>query len=500
MNTLDTGWILVVGLALFVAWLGWTVLRSRRGRQKTQASSEVPAAAKDTAAAGASALPPAPVQAPVPPATSVAPTTSVAATTSVPPPAPPIAAPAPAPPADAIAAPVPAPVPAAAPSPRAMEAIPPTRSRPPPPRIERVLAVHRPSGEDEGDGASIPLSPPLAEALAALAATPVQPPDDQVPRRFAIALPAAAALAVARADQAQVRSLAAAQECPPSRPVQWLDSTAAAELAAVVLAVEAADTLRDVAGEMQQLKAMHAALPAKPVGVADARLKALLQESGRYARDARDNYAGLVGRTSFRERVDEAAARASTAWDELKEPDDRRRSQLETLSSTPRFGEVQVERARALLHEHRDAQRVQAIVVRAVAAMAWLRLLLGQRAADERDVLGGIEATLRQAVEHDAVLRTRLQSAEAGARGDPYVGRGEFEANRAALRKLLDELGGDLPAALERVALARSAVDRGFPAPAAAGEGWLCVLRAVDGSAGELRLRPLAPAEARAAH
>ena len=34
MSTLDSGWILVAGLVLFVAWLGWTLLRTRRGARK----------------------------------------------------------------------------------------------------------------------------------------------------------------------------------------------------------------------------------------------------------------------------------------------------------------------------------------------------------------------------------------------------------------------------------------------------------------------------------
>ena len=39
--------------------------------------------------------------------------------------------------------------------------------------------------------------------------------------------------------------------------------------------------------------------------------------------------------------------------------------------------------------------------------------------------------------DENAHAAARLASCEAGARGDPYVGRGEFEANRAALRTLL---------------------------------------------------------------
>jgi hypothetical protein len=85
-------------------------------------------------------------------------------------------------------------------------------------------------------------------------------------------------------------------------------------------------------------------------------------------------------------------------------------------------------------------------------------------------------------------LRQRLQAAEAGARGDPYVGRGEFEAHRAALRNLLEGFGSDLVGARERVAAAQSALREGFPGAVA--DDWLCVLVGAEGGE-ELRIAPL---------
>jgi hypothetical protein len=52
----------------------------------------------------------------------------------------------------------------------------------------------------------------------------------------------------------------------------------------------------------------------------------------------------------------------------------------------------------------------------------------------------------------------RLADCEKAARGDPYVGKGEFEANRAALRKLI-ERPADEPfvVTLERIAATQAA-------------------------------------------
>jgi len=260
-----------------------------------------------------------------------------------------------------------------------------------------------------------------------------------------------------------------------------------------VLAAQAGERqLRALVDEVQDLKSALAALPASALGAREPRLKSLLQELARYARDARDSYAALVGKPAFRERTDEAAARALECWRELRGLDTSTRRQLQTLGGTSRFGEVQVEKARSLLQEHRQAQRVQAVAGRALAAASILRLALGQPSTDEGEALESALRSLHEAGEQDGELQRRLRSAEAGARGDPYVGRGEFEANRAALRKLLEGLGSDLVVAQARVAAARAAVAEGFPA--AQEEGWLCVARVGDGATVELRSGSLAPA------
>ena len=376
-----------------------------------------------------------------------------------------------------------------------MDAIPATRGRPPAPRIERVLAVERFRGDGAGEGTRVEISPLLADRLASAAAQ-ADGSGEERPATLgtvAVRLPANAAMRLAHADLAQHRALAESHEALSSEPLAWLDSIAAAELAAGVLAAQTGERqLRALADEVQDLKAALAALPGSALGAHEPRLKSLLQELTRYARDARDSYAGLIGKPAFRERIDEAAERSLECWRELRELDTATRRQLQTLGSTSRFGEVQVEKARSLLQEHRQAQRALAVAGRALAAASVLRLVLGQPSKAEDDALESALRSLHEACEEDGELQRRLRSAESGARGDPYVGRGEFEANRAALRKLLDGLGSDLAVAQARVAAARAAMAEGFPA--ALEEGWLCVARVGDGATVELRSGSLAPA------
>ena len=294
---------------------------------------------------------------------------------------------------------------------------------------------------------------------------------------------------IAHGDLDELRALASANETSASPTRRWLDSVAAAELAAAVLAVHASERhLRPLGHEVQDLKAAWAALPAKVLGAHEARLKPLLQELTRYTRDARDSYASLIGKAAFRERVGEAASRAQQCWHEVTGLDAATREPLDALVATSRFGEVQVEKARSLLHEHRQAQRVQSIAARVLAAASLLRHVLGSAAGDSSEALDAASRVLRSSIERDGLLQQRLRAAEAGARGDPYVGRGEFEANRSALRKLLDGLGSDLAPAHARVADASAALAEGFPGERS---GWLCTLHATAAGDAELHVRPL---------
>jgi hypothetical protein len=120
--------------------------------------------------------------------------------------------------------------------------------------------------------------------------------------------------------------------------------------------------------------------------------------------------------------------------------------------------------------------------------LAVLRLVLGRSAEAMGPELDSAAASLHEAIASDGLLRQRLQAAEAGARGDPYVGRGEFEAHRAALRNLLEGFGSDLVGARERVAAAQSALREGFPGAVA--DDWLCVLVGAERGE-ELRIAPL---------
>ena len=105
----------------------------------------------------------------------------------------------------------------------------------------------------------------------------------------------------------------------------------------------------------------------------------------------------------------------------------------------PRFGEVQVEKALALMRALHEQKRIQEISARTLAAANSLRIAVGDSVAvTPVDPLASAAATLQGGIEQDRDLFARLVDCEKAARGDPYVGKGEFEANRAALRKLIE--------------------------------------------------------------
>jgi hypothetical protein len=469
--TVDSAWILAAGLALFVAWLGWTLWRSGRARQPPPLDGQREAEAPSSREAAAAELEPR-VDAPAP---------------RTQPSMRPVPTPAPAPPPAPVAVPrrePPAEIPATA---SVAPAPPPVRARPAPPRIERVLAADDAGPADTTGATPLTLSAAASTALAAIASA-------SAGRELSIRFPPGTLLAVAHGDIECMRAMASRHE-DASSPVLWLDSVAAGTLAAAVLGTQARERHLDaLAHEVQEIKAAVAALAPKLAGVHEAALKTLVQDLARYARDAREIYESLVAKAPFRERVDDAAARAGELWGELSSADEATRQKLRTLSSTPRFGEVQVEKTRVLLQEQRQGQRVLAIVGRAAAALAVLRLALGGAEGHRHGSPAPEVPAVRTSIEHDRDLRERLRAAEAAAQGDPYVGRGEFEASRAALRRLLDAAAPDPFAVMhERLSAAQAAVAAGFPGPRE--QAWDCLLRtSAAGHVGELRIRPIEPA------
>ncbi len=431
---------LIIAAVLVLVGLGlWWAGKSRRRPEDSAPAQEAPVEQ------AATSVPP-PVEAVAVPAPPAAP---VAA-----PIAPPVAA-APAPAPAAPRPPAPTAPPPNAPPPPAVSLVPPTviivpPQRPAAPVIERVLALE-PANEGEwAAGIALPLSPvqsaSVATALASEGPTAV----------CAIVFAPGATMSVARADLAFMRGLAA----PAASAGRWLDGSAAAVVAAVSLAGLANERfLESLGDEMRALKSLLAALSAKIDGLADGRLKALVQDLSRFAREARENYASAIGKAAFRERIEDAAERALNIWRDAVERTDAARQPLDTLSRVPRFGEVQVEKALALMRALLEQKRIQEVSARTLAAANLLRIAVGDKVAlTPVDPLASAAAAMQVGTEQDRELFARLVDCEKGARGDPYVGKGEFEANRAALRKLIERPPEEaFTVTLERIAATQGA-------------------------------------------
>ena len=441
--TTTLAWIIAAALVLVGLGLGWWVGRSRRRPDEIAPPRETPAARVAT--------PPEVAAAPVAAPPAVAPPAAA-------PMAPPVVA-APAPVAPRPAPPPPAPVAKAPPPPAAppptVSLVPPTviivpPPRPAPPVIEKVLALEPASEGEWAAGIALALSPVQSAAVATALG------NEELPALYAIDFPAGATMSVARADLAFMRGLATGA----TSASRWLDGSAAAVVAAVSLASLANERfLESLGDEMRALKALLAGLAPKVDGLADGRLKALVQDLSRFAREARENYASAIGKAAFRERIEDAADRALGLWRDAVERTDAARQPLETLAKASRFGEVQVEKSLALMRALHEQRRIQEIAARTLAAAHTLRIAVGDSiAATAGDPLASAAAAVRAGIEQDRELQLRLVDCEKAARGDPYVGKGEFEANRAALRKLI-ERPADEPfiVTLERIAATQAA-------------------------------------------
>jgi len=317
--------------------------------------------------------------------------------------------------------------------------------RPSAPVIERVLALE-PAGEGEwAAGVALPLSPVQSASVATALA------GDELTAAYAIDFAPGATMSVARADLAFMRALASGA----TSAGRWLDGSAAAVVAAVSLAGLANERfLESLGDEMRELKSLLAGLAPKIDGLADGRLKALVQDLSRFAREARENYASAIGKVAFRERIEDAAERALNIWHDAIERTDAARQPLDALSKSSRFGEVQVEKALTLMRALHEQKRIQEISARTLAAANSLRIAVGDSVAVAPvDPLAVAAATLQGGIEQDRDLFARLIDCEKAARGDPYVGKGEFEANRAALRKLIERPPSEpFALTLERIA------------------------------------------------
>jgi hypothetical protein len=422
----------LVAVGAFVAW------RIARGRRPDEVPTQPSVQDLDTPKEAVVAEPP-----PVPVAPPRAAPPHVA---PVPPPPAPARPPA-EPSAPARAAPAPSPLPPSIVPPTVITA--PPAPRPAPPVIERVLSL------DTATEAEWEVATPVALSAAQAASVATALGAERHPSVLAVRFAPGTAIAVARGDQAVMRRLA-----DGGTARRWLDGTTSTLIAATALASDADERFLAALGtEMRELKAMLAGLPAKLANAGNGRLKPLVQDLARFAREAHDNFASAVGKAAFRERVEEAGGRAIDIWRELVERTGAARQQLDALSRTSRFGEAQVEKALAQVRDLQDQERLQDIAGRAVAASQVLRLAVGEAPGGAAaETLASTLAALEAGLALDRSVGIRLVEAEKAAKGDPYVGRAEFEANRAALRKLLERFVGPPPMlALQRLEAAKVA-------------------------------------------
>ena len=343
------------------------------------------------------------------------------------------------------------------------------RPRPPAPVVERVLVLEKVDEAEWSAARPLVLSAVQGAAVAS-ALTAVTQPRPGESTVHAVRFDAGSAIRIARGDLDTLRAVAAACAATAQSKARWLDSAAATALAANALAALASEWWLDALGdEMRDLKASLAALPPKLVNQGEGRLKALLQDLSRFAREARDNYVSVIGKFAFRERVGEGCERAAAVWHELVVGTDALRQQLDAIAGVSRFGEAQVQRSLGLWRELREQERLQEIAARVLAGMHTLRLALGDAVTSTgADPLASAAAALQAGIDQDRELATRLAECEKGAEGDPYVGKAEFAANRAALRKLLDKANGEaMVLALDRLQAAASTepLDAGAGAP-----------------------------------
>ena len=469
-------------LALVVAAAAWFAWHSRGAdsnqaappekrledvaRVETQADVEMPA----RAATPSAELAPAPERAAEPPVRS----------------APPAASPSPAPAVPLAPAVPPAPVapyapeaPSATPAPTPPAASPAqSRAEPAPPATadtglqERILPIVRVDATHWSAAIAFDSAPDRLAAITALLAPALragQGTDGEA--ILAISFEGDDAIGIARADTATLDALsrrgastAAAASGATAAPAGWLGREGAAAVAGSVLADWARSRYVDgLDARLPEIKsALGAALP-KLDGETQRRLRKLVHEFSRFVREARDNYAGAIRKPVFLERVAEAGAEAARVWAAVQDRMKAIRVQLDSLASAPRYGEVQLERTIGQLRALHEERRIEALGARLVAALAVLRLGLGDAAAEGEHSLDALCAAHRADLDAEQALRSRLAECERSAKGPAYAGKGEFESNRVASRTWHSKLEAE-PAdgAGHHLAAARAAVAAGF--------------------------------------
>lgn len=325
-------------------------------------------------------------------------------------------------------------------------------------RPEPVLVVER-AGEAAWHGASdLPSTPVQRELLGGLMVHAAQldgAPAAGAAATYAVRLRAATALAVARGHIAAPALVA--------EPAGAIDTPAAADFSAAALALHAQRRpLPALRAQVAETKAAAAGLHPKLIAQTEGRVKTLMQDLGRYLREAEENYAGAIRKPVFLDRVGQACRQAVALWRGLQTPVATVRSTLEAQALAPRFGEVQLERTVVALRELQGQRRLLDVTARLLAGWEQLRLVLGDRDDEVRAALGATARELDGGVRADGTLAAMLAGCLERARPPEYVGKAEFNSHLAAAREMLDAIVADSLAAAS-TALARAGTELGAP-------------------------------------
>ena len=443
-------WGVALAVLVVAGAVGWAWMQ-RRGRQAPTAPPPVvaPPPAAEPPAAVAVAVPPPPAQAvlkpPAPRAVAERP-------------------PVPATPVPPVSEPVVVPVPKAGAAERVVERPP---VRPVLPRVTRfelrdarpepVLVVERAAEAAWRDAAELASTPVQRELLGGLM---LQAPQlDGAPAgeaaTYAVRLRGATALAVARGEIAPPVLVAV--------PVGAIDTPSAADFSAALLALQAQRRpMPDLRAQVGETKTAAAGLHPKLVAQTEGRVKTLMQDLGRYLREAEENYAGAIRKPVFLDRVGQACRQAIAVWRGVHPALSAARSTLEAQTQAPRFGEVQLERTVTALRELQGQRRLLDVAARLLAGWQQLRMLLGERDGEVATTLGEAARELDGGLAADRTLAATLAACLERARPPDYVGKAEFNSHLAAAREMLDGLVKDSLAAAS-ASLARAGAE--FAAP-----------------------------------
>lgn len=222
---------------------------------------------------------------------------------------------------------------------------------------------------------------------------------------FALTLRAGSALALARGELAG--SPAAALRV---QPLQALDASRGATLAAIVLALRCGPVyLRDLRQAVAALQSDTVDLLRQPAP-GDERLRSLLQDLSRYLREVEENHAGVVRKPVFVARVADFCVQAETQWRAASDAAAALRSRLEATLPDVATRPAAAAEWRALWQAYAVRRRAACASARVLTGWHGLRLALGEAVPAASLVLQGALQSLRGAAEADAALGRALRA------------------------------------------------------------------------------------------